>query len=97
MNVIGWRTHACLTVQNRNRGTVQENLKVGISAVRKASENGADLILFPEVQLTEFFPQHPGQDVSGYACELDGESVQTALLPCLVVVKSHERYAAAVA
>lgn len=55
---------------------MNENLNAGISAIKEAAENGADLILFPEVQLTEFFPQYPGQDVSGYACELDGEIIQ---------------------
>ena len=61
--------------QNKNKGSVNENLNAGISAIKEAAENGADLILFPEVQLTEFFPQYPGQDVSGYACELDGEII----------------------
>jgi len=68
--------------QSNNRGSIQENLKAGISAIREAAENGVDLILFPEVQLTEFFPQHPGQDVSGYACELDGEVVQAFQAAC---------------
>ena len=49
--------------QNKNKGSVNENLNAGISAIKEAAENGADLILFPEVQLTEFFPQYPGQDV----------------------------------
>ena len=41
--------------QNKNKGSVNENLNAGISAIKEAAENGADLILFPEVQLTEFF------------------------------------------
>ena len=40
--------------QNKNKGSVNENLNAGISAIKEAAENGADLILFPEVQLTEF-------------------------------------------
>lgn len=65
-----------------NKGSIEANLKAGIEALRIASENGADLILFPEVHLTEFFPQHPGQDVSGYACELDDEIIQAFQNAC---------------
>ena len=64
---------------------MNENLNAGISAIKEAAENGADLILFPEVQLTEFFPQYPGQDVSGYACELDGEIIEDRYLDIKVV------------
>lgn len=68
--------------QNKNKGSVNENLNAGISAIKEATEKGADLILFPEVQLTEFFSQYPGQDVSGYACELDGEIIQAFQAAC---------------
>lgn len=68
--------------QNKNKGSVNENLNAGISAIKEATEKGADLILFPEVQLTEFFPQYPGQDVSGYACELYGEIIQAFQAAC---------------
>ena len=72
--------------QNKNKGSVNENLNAGISAIKEAAENGADLILFPEVQLTEFFPQYPGQDVSGYACELDGEIIQAFQAACREII-----------
>ena len=62
--------------QGSNRGSVEDNLNVALSAVREAAAHGADLILFPEVQLTEFFPQHKGLDVSGYACDPDGKVVR---------------------
>jgi len=51
--------------QMENKGSVQENLESSLRAVREAASQHADLILFPEVQLTAFFPQYPGQDVSG--------------------------------
>lgn len=35
------------------------DLEKSIRAIKEAAENGADLILFPEVQLTEFFPAVP--------------------------------------
>lgn len=62
--------------QMENKGSVQENLESSLRAVREAALQRADLILFPEVQLTEFFPQYPGQDVSGYRVGLDSEIVR---------------------
>lgn len=52
--------------QMENAGSVQKNLAKSLNAMKDAAANGADLILFPEVQLTEFFPQYPGKDVSKY-------------------------------
>ena len=62
--------------QMENKGSVQENLESCLRAVREAASQHADLILFPEVQLTEFFPQYPGQDVSGYRVGRDSEIVR---------------------
>ena len=50
--------------QMKNQGSVEANLNQSIEWMREAAEHGTDLILFPEVQLTEFFPQYQGQDVS---------------------------------
>ncbi len=47
--------------QMENKGSVQENLEGSLRAVREAASQHTDLILFPEVQLTEFFPQYPGE------------------------------------
>ena len=57
--------------QMENKGSVQENLEGSLRAVREAASQHADLILFPEVQLTEFFPQYPGKDVSRYRVRID--------------------------
>ena len=43
--------------QMENTGSVQKNLAKSLNAMKDAAANGADLILFPEVQLTDFFPQ----------------------------------------
>lgn len=59
--------------QMANTGKPAANLEKSIRAIKEAAENGADLILFPEVQLTEFFPQYPGQDVTQYRIPLDSE------------------------
>lgn len=62
--------------QMENKGSVQENLRNSMRAIGEAALQKADLILFPEVQLTEFFPQYPGQDVSGYRVGRDSEIVK---------------------
>jgi len=61
--------------QMKNEGNIKANLNKSISYIREASKNNADLILFPEVQLTEFFPQYEGKDVSQYRLDILSEEV----------------------
>ncbi|MBQ9384927.1 MAG: carbon-nitrogen hydrolase family protein [Ruminiclostridium sp.] len=61
--------------QMKNEGSMPANLEKSLNAVKEAAEGGASLILFPEVQLTEFFPQYSARDVSGYALELHSEVI----------------------
>ena len=63
-------------VQMPNYGSKDENLYKSLQAIEIASKQGADLVLFPEVQLTEFFPQYPGQDAQKYAVTIEGETVK---------------------
>ena len=63
--------------QMENKGTIRENLEQSIRAIEEAALQKADLILFPEVQLTEFFPQYPGQDVSEYRVGQNSDIVKT--------------------
>lgn len=63
-------------VQMSNSGNTEANLSKSIHAIREAAEQGADLVLFPEVQLTEFFPQYPGQEVSRYQITLDSDIIK---------------------
>lgn len=62
--------------QMKNAGTMQENLKKSIEFIREAAEHNADMILFPEVQLTEFFPQYEGKNVTGYRLSIDSKEVR---------------------
>lgn len=62
--------------QMENAGSIQKNLDKSLRAMEEAAGNGADLILFPEVQLTEFFPQYPGQDVRHYRVSLNSDIVR---------------------
>lgn len=63
-------------VQMPNYGSKDENLYKSLQAIEIASKQGADLVMFPEVQLTEFFPQYPGQDAHKYAVTIEGETVK---------------------
>lgn len=57
-------TYAYCVSPNEKCRHSKGNLDKSIEFIKEASENNADLILFPEVQLTEFFPQYKGQDVT---------------------------------
>jgi len=69
-------------VQMSNSRDIQINLKKSVSAIQEASQNGADIVLFPEVQLTEFFPQFQGKDVKDYGMEIDSAIVQEIQKSC---------------
>ena len=62
--------------QMQTRDQMQDNLEQSLQFIREAAQNGADLVLFPEVQLTPFFPQYPGQDASGYAVIPESKTVR---------------------
>jgi len=53
-----------------------------LNAIYEASLNGADIVLFPEVQLTEFFPQYAGRNVKDYGIEIDSEIVMEIRRAC---------------
>ncbi len=63
-------------VQMSNAGSIESNLVKSINAIKEASRQGADLVLFPEVQLTEFFPQYRFRDVTAYQVTMDSEIVR---------------------
>lgn len=62
--------------QMKNSGNMQDNLNKSIELIRIAAKNHADLILFPEVQLTEFFPQYKGNDVTKYRLKINSKEVK---------------------
>lgn len=68
--------------QMENAGSPQANLDKSLQAMAEAAAHHADLILFPEVQLTEFFPQFAGQDKSAYQVSLDSEPVRAFQEAC---------------
>ena len=50
--------------QMRVAESVSENLDKTLRFMKEAKERGADLILFPEVQFSRFFPQYEARDAA---------------------------------
>jgi len=69
--------------QMSNAGDIQRNLKKSLNAIQEAASNGADMVLFPEVQLTEFFPQYQGRDVKSYGVEISDDIVFSFKKDCM--------------
>lgn len=69
-------------VQMENEGEMQKNLEKSLKAVHEAAMQGADVVLFPEVQLTEFFPQYSGREVSHYGIEISSDIVKAFQKSC---------------
>jgi predicted amidohydrolase len=68
--------------QMKNEGTMQDNLEKSLCAIKSAADEGADIILFPELQLTEFFPQYHGKDVSAYGITLESKVIKAFCKVC---------------
>ena len=68
--------------QMKNAGNMEENLDNSLEAIRVAAAQNADLVLFPEVQLTSFFPQYPGLDMKKYALPIDHAYVRKLQKTC---------------
>ena len=59
-----------------------EAKKQTLRLIHKAAEQGADLICFPEIQLSPFFPQYMGLDVSGYLLQENDPAVRAVQAVC---------------
>lgn len=62
-------------IQMPSGENMHENLERSLGYIRTAAENGAELVLFPEVHLTEFFPQYRNRDVSGYEVSINSDMI----------------------
>jgi N-carbamoylputrescine amidase len=54
---------------------VAANLGRSERAIGAASEKGANIVVFPELQLSPFFPQYPDFEAGSYQSVLDGSEV----------------------
>ncbi|OED29910.1 carbon-nitrogen hydrolase family protein [Methanosphaera sp. WGK6] len=55
--------------------SMDENYEKSLKLIRRAAKTNADLICFPEVQLTQFFPQYMKLDKKQYSIELNSEYI----------------------
>lgn len=68
--------------QMRMCASVKENLAKTIHNIEQAAKAHADLIFFPEIQLSPFFPQYEKRDVSPWVITLDGPEVTAIQNAC---------------
>ena len=61
--------------QMRMGTSVEENLEKTLRLIEQAEKGGADLIFFPEVQLSPFFPQYEKADAERWAMAADGPEI----------------------
>ena len=68
--------------QMKMSNDIDENLKKSLEFMKQAKSEGCDLIFFPEVQLSPFFPQYEKQDVAHYLMDEDGDVVRAFCDAC---------------
>ena len=68
--------------QMQMSGDPEQNCRKSLAQIALAAREGAQLIVFPEVQLSPFFPQYEGRDASGYCVEWDGPVIQAFCEAC---------------
>ena len=61
---------------------MEENFLRTLDLISAAADNGADLICFPEVQLSPFFAQYKGRDASCWGITEDSRYVQEICAIC---------------
>ena len=61
---------------------MKTNLANALISMEQAAANGANVVCFPEIQLSPFFPQYAGKDAKSYALTLDSETVQQIQQKC---------------
>lgn len=62
--------------------SIEKNLEKALKFMHQAKAAGADLIFFPEVQLTPFFPQYPALDASSWLVTPDHPAILAIRQAC---------------
>jgi predicted amidohydrolase len=55
---------------------LEDNLSKALRLMHEAGRQGAQLVVFPELCLSPFFPQYPARDTSMYAVNLGDECIE---------------------
>ena len=61
---------------------MEQNYIKTLALIKEAAGKGAELIMFPEVQLSPFFPQYEGRDASPYLISLEHPYVKGVQNAC---------------
>ena len=69
-------------VQMRMSDKVEENLARTLDYMEQAARAGADLVFFPEVQLSPFFPQYEKRDASPWLMAPEGPELTAIRAAC---------------
>lgn len=62
--------------------SVTENLTQTVAYMRQAKNSGADLVFFPELQLSPFFPKYEKKNADRYLLTLDSKEIKTIRRVC---------------
>ncbi|MBR1931923.1 MAG: carbon-nitrogen hydrolase family protein [Lachnospiraceae bacterium] len=60
----------------------ERNYRQSLQLIKDASDCGAELICFPEIQLTPFFPQYEGKNGEAFCIRLDSPYIQGICALC---------------
>ena len=69
--------------QMKMSDTREENYQKSLDLIHKAAENHADLICFPEIQLSPFFPQYENRDASSWVIPNDSPYIRGICDACV--------------
>lgn len=70
-------THeTCFSTNGSCLNNMEANLNKSLNYIKEAAENQADIVLFPEVQLTNFFPQYPNVNAEEYKVSIDSHIIR---------------------
>lgn len=69
-------------VQMSMEESLEANLDKALACMREAASNGAELVCFPEIQFSPFFPQFPGGDASAYAMGINHPAIRAMQQAC---------------
>ena len=61
---------------------INENFEKTLQLIETAASNGAQLICFPELQLSPFFPQYEGVNASNYVLSINDEKIKKIQEKC---------------
>ena len=69
-------------VQMKMSDDIENNLSTSLNSIERAANSGAELVFFPELQLTKFFPREQGADAAAYLLTQDSPEIAAIRKRC---------------